>query len=97
MESNFYFSLYGISAIYMQNRQFHSKWFIAAFSQLYLSGNWHYYILPMFVLIFIKYTKVIEREPVSLQESIFYQAIRTKGTNPIENWPDLYIMQFLVI
>ena len=53
--------------VYMQNRQFHSKWFIAAFSQIYLSGNWHYYILLMFVLIFIKYTKVTEREPVKLQ------------------------------
>ena len=59
--------LHGISAIYMQTRQFHSKWFIAAFSQIYLSENWHYDILLILMLIFIKYTKVIEREPVSLQ------------------------------
>ena len=54
-----------------KNRQFHSKWFIAVFSQIYLSGNWHYYILLIFVLIFINYTKVIEREPVSLQQKTF--------------------------
>ena len=31
--------LHVISSIYMQNRQFHSKWFLAAFSLMYLSGN----------------------------------------------------------
>ena len=55
----------------------------------------------MFVLLFLKYTKVVEREPVSLQqkilESIYYQAIRIQGTNLIENWSGLYIVLFLVI
>ena len=41
MESIFYFILQGISAIYMymQNQQFHSKWFIAAshFAHVYVN------------------------------------------------------------
>ena len=35
-----YFILHGILAIYMQNRQFHSHWFIAAFSQIYTEHQW---------------------------------------------------------
>ena len=59
------FILHGISAIQMQKSTISQQLFIAAFSQIYSPGN--YYILLMFVLLFINFTKVIERETESLQ------------------------------
>ena len=77
-----------------RSRSFNSKLFIAAFSQIYLSGNWHYYILLMFVLLFIKYTKAIERKPVSLQyegcsESSWNLVIRFSNINIILSFYDI--------
>ena len=58
MESIFYFILYGISAIYMQNRQFHSKYLVKNTCQ---ETDIITYILLMFVLIFIIYGSHRER------------------------------------